>query len=234
MRAGLRSRPWAGLDVGSFSVKLLAVHSTAGPRPLLAEVPLPAADGDRPPSTDTLIQVIAEALSQAGLSPRGLRGLTLGVSGPDVIVKQISLPLLDDSEVGPALRFEARKHLPFDPQSMVIDFQILGRYVTERKLDILLAAVSVDHVEHHLAPLRLVGLDVDILDPTPLALTNAIAFGSEAAPGGHVLLDIGNQASHLTVWQRGQPYFNRRLDFGGHSLTRAISEGIRVPLEEAE
>jgi type IV pilus assembly protein PilM len=106
--------------------------------------------------------------------------------------------------------------------------------VTERKLDLLLAAVSVEHVEQHLAPLRLLGLEVDILDPAPLALTNAIAYGSEAAPGGHVLLDIGNQASHLTVWQRGQPYFNRRLDFGGQTLTRAMAESLQIPPEEAE
>jgi type IV pilus assembly protein PilM len=191
-------------------------------------------DPEHPPSAETVAKVISECLASAGLSPNSFRGISMGISGPDVIVKQISLPLLDDSEVGPALRFEARKHLPFDPQGMILDFQILGRFPTERKLEILLAAVSHQHAESHIAPLRLLGVDPDILDPTPLALTNAVVQRAELDPEAHVLLDIGNASSHLTLYQRAEPFFSRRLEFGGRNLTRAIAEGTRVPFEEAE
>jgi type IV pilus assembly protein PilM len=237
MRAGLRSRPWAGIDVGSFSVKVLAAQAgVGGHRYWAAEVPFPAADADpeRPPGTDTIARAVSECLAKAGFSPRSFRGISLGIGGPDVIVKQLSLPLLDDSEVGPALRFEARKHLPFDPQGMILDFQIVGRYPTERKLDILLAAVSQEHAERHMAPLRLLGMEPDILDAAPLALTNAVVQGSDAQSPAHVLLDIGNAASHLTLYQRGEPFFSRRLEFGGRNLSRAIAQGTQVPFEEAE
>ncbi|MBI3538987.1 MAG: pilus assembly protein PilM, partial [Candidatus Eisenbacteria bacterium] len=237
MRAGLRSRPWAGLDVGSFSVKLLAAQPGVGaPRYWTAEAMLPAADSDpeRPPSAETVARMISDCLGAAGFTARSFRGISMGISGPDVIVKQISLPLLDDSEVGPALRFEARKHLPFDPVGMIIDFQIIGRYPTERKLDVLLAAVSQDHAEKHMEPLRMLGVDPDILDPTPLALSNAVVSRADVGTDARVLLDIGNASSHLTLFQRGEPFFTRRLDFGGRRLTRAIAEGTRVPFEEAE
>jgi type IV pilus assembly protein PilM len=236
MRAGLRSRPWAGLDVGSFSVKLLATQpGVGGARFWAAEAPLPPeeTDPDRPPDAESIARLISECFGKGGFSARSFRGITMGISGPDVIVKQITLPLLDDSEVGPALRFEARKHLPFDPQGMIIDFQILGRFPTERKLDVLLAAVSQEHAEQHMAPLRLLGVDPDILDPAPLALSNAVISRSEL-DAARVLLDIGNSSSHLTLYQRGEPFFSRRLEFGGRRLTRAIAEGTRVPFEEAE
>ena len=134
MRAGIRSRPWAGIDIGAYSVKLLATQGgVAASRYWLAESALgPDEGGGVEPSSEAIARAIAACLEQTGLPARALQGVTLGVSGPDVIVKQISLPLMDDEEVGPALRFEARKHLPFDPQGMVIDFQILGRYPTER------------------------------------------------------------------------------------------------------
>src|SRR5262245_31046828 len=233
MRAGIRSRPWAGLDVGSYSVKLLAA---LGGRYWLAETPLPVNGRglEEPPGADTVANVIAECIASAGLSPRSFRGVSMGIAGPDVIVKQITLPLLDDSEVGPALRFEARKHIPFDPQTMVLDYQVVGRWTTERKIDILLAAVSTEHVERHLAPMRLLGIEVDILDAAPLALTNAAAHGPSLPSDPHILLDIGHTASHLTLYQRGQPFFSRRLDFGGRSITRAIAAGARIPFEEAE
>lgn len=237
MRAGFRSRPWAGIDVGSFSVKLVAQQpGVGGPRYWLAECPLPVTDTDpeRPPAAETVAKAISECLSRAGFSGRALKGVSMGISGTDVIVKQITLPLLDDSEVGPALRFEARKHLPFDPQGMIIDFQILGRFPTERKLEILLAAVAQSHAEQHMEPLRMLGMEVDILDPAPLALANAIHHQTETENEPHVLLDMGNATSHLTLYQRGEPFFSRRLEFGGRRLTRAIAESTRVPIEEAE
>ena len=237
MRAGFRSRPWAGIDVGSFSVKVLAAQpGVGGPRYAAADVAFPVddTDPDRPPSAETVAKVISECLAKAGFSPRSFRGVSLGIGGPDVIVKQISLPLLDESEVGPALRFEARKHLPFDPQGTILDYQVLGRYATERKLDILLAAVSNEHAERHMAPLRLLGIEPDILDAAPLALANAVVQSGDAHAAAHVLLDIGNGSSHLALYQRGEPFFSRRLDFGGRHLTRAISRGTEVPFEEAE
>lgn len=234
MRAGIRSRPWAGLDFGSFSVKLLCPHPTTAGRFLTAEAHLPAADGDKPPATDVLAQAISDCFAQIGMNSRSLRGITLGVSGIDVIVKQIALPLLDDAEIGPALRFEARKHLPFDPQTMTIDFQVLGRFPSEKKLEVLLAAVSNDRLQRALAPLQLLGIEANVVDAAPLALTNALAHQTNGKREACILLDIGHRSSHLTLYQKGEPYFSRRLEFGGRSITHAIARATRVPFEEAE
>ncbi len=236
MRASLISRPWAGLDIGSFSVKLFALQpGMSGVRPLAAEVPYGArgaTDGDLP--AESVARAIEACAERAGLPLRAMRGLTAGISGADVIVKQIQLPLMDEHEVGQALRFEARKHLPFDPQAMVIDYQVLGRHPSERRVDVLLAAVARDHLERHLAPLALLGVQADIVDAAPLALSNAVAYATGGDRSAHLLLDIGHLASHLTLYQRDEPYFTRRLDFGGFHLTRAIAGQLGVPFAEAE
>ncbi len=237
MRASLVSRPWAGLDVGTFSVKLLALQPGMGSvRVLAGETPLAEAraTSNGEPNPEGVARAIARCAEQAGVSLRSLGGITMGISGADVIVKQIALPLMDDAEVGQALRFEARKHLPFDPQAMVIDYQVLGRYVSERKVEVLLAAVPREHLERHVAPLALLDVSVDIVDAAPLALTNALVQAEAGERGPHVLLDVGEAGSYLTLYQRGEPYFSRRMDFGGRSLTRAVAEKCRIPVEEAE
>jgi type IV pilus assembly protein PilM len=236
MRASLVSRPWAGLDLGGFSVKLFAMRPGMGTvRILAAEVPFPtAATADGGPSAEVIAQAIAQCASRAGISLRALNGVTVGISGSDVIVKQIQLPLMDETEVGQALRFEARKHLPFDPQVMVIDYQVLGRYVSERRVEVLIAAVSRDHLERHLAPLARLDLAADIVDAAPLALTNAVVQAAGGDRGARLLLDLGHVASHLTLFQRGEPYFTRRLDFGGRHLTQAIAAALKIPFEQAE
>jgi len=236
MKAGIRSHQWAGIDIGSYSVKLLATQGgVASARYWIAETILPPITDGQPERTpEAIAMTIAASLETAGIAPRSLQGVTLGVSGPDVIVKQISLPLMDDEEVATALRFEARKHLPFDPQGMMIDFQVLGRYHSEKRLDVLLAAVSQDRLNRHLAALKVLGLDADIVDAAPLALTNALVHRADVDRDAHVLLDIGHAASHLTLFAQGEPYFTRRLEFGGRHLTEAIQRGTRVPFEEAE
>jgi type IV pilus assembly protein PilM len=234
MRASLVSRPWAGLDLGGFSVKLFALQPGMGTvRVLAAEAAYPAA-ADGAPTPEAVAQAISACAARAGVSLRAMRGITVGISGSDVIVKQIQLPLMDESEVGQALRFEARKHLPFDPQAMVIDYQVLGRYLSERRVDVLIAAVSREHLERHLAPLERLDLVADIVDAAPLALTNAVAHAAGGDRGALLLLDIGHAASHLTLFQRGEPYFTRRLEFGGRHLTQAIATTLQVPFEEAE
>jgi type IV pilus assembly protein PilM len=50
----------------------------------------------------------------------------------------------------------------------------------------------------------------------------------------YLLLDIGHTASHVTLYQRGEPYFCRRLEFGGRNVTEAITRAANVPFEEAE
>src|SRR5262245_11430225 len=127
MRQRLGSHLWVGLDVGTYSAKLYAVGAGglgSGPA-RLAESPIPPHNG-APGAEPDVARAVGDCLMMAGVSPGSIRGLITGLAGPDVIVKQVQLPWMEDAEVGQALRFEARKHLPFDPQGMIIDYQIIG------------------------------------------------------------------------------------------------------------
>ncbi len=223
MAFGVGSRPWAGLDLGTHSVKLVSLLPGAT-RGRHAEVPMPArANGEDAPSAGELADLITQCMERVGMTPRGFRGLTIGVSGPDVIVKPINLPLMDESEVAGALRFEARKHLPFDVQTMVLDHQIVARHAAEKRLEVLLATVSQSHLERVLAPFALLGVEPTIVDATPLALSNALTqtmpreLQNEAE--AHVLVDLGHHDTWLTLRQKDQPFFARRIDWGGARLS---------------
>src|SRR5260221_13027921 len=123
MGAGIRSRPWAGLGVGSFSVKLLATQGgVGGSRTSLAEAPYPAGSSDRehPPAADVVAKTIGECLSPAGLPPRSFRGISIGIGRPGGIARPVPPPLLGGPERWPAPRLEARQHPPFDPHGLGI------------------------------------------------------------------------------------------------------------------
>jgi type IV pilus assembly protein PilM len=117
---------------------------------------------------------------------------------------------------------------------MVIDFQVLGRYVSERRVEVLIAAVTREHLDRQLALLDRLGVTADIVDAAPLALANAALHGAGGDRGARLLLDIGHTSSHLTLHQRGEPFFSRRFEVGGRHLTQAIAGQLQVPFEEAE
>src|SRR5438477_235839 len=99
MKSGIGSRPWVGLDIGQFSIKLLTLQTVATKRAVHAERRRPVGEGERPAGSEELAVAISECFSDARLSPRAIRGISLGIAGVDVIIKQISLPLLGDTEV---------------------------------------------------------------------------------------------------------------------------------------
>lgn len=235
MAFGVGSRPWAGLDIGTHSVKLVSLPPGAT-RGRHAEVPMPIVDGaDEAPSAAAIAERIAQCMQQVGVSPRGFRGITIGVSGPDVIVKQITLPLMDEAEVAGAVRFEARKHLPFDVQTLVLDHQVLARHASEKRLDVLLATVAQSHLDRVLAPLHELGVEPAIVDAAPLALSNALTqmlpreTSNEAS--AHMLVDLGHRSSWLSLRLKNMPFFARRIDWGGVTIAEALSHASVTGLE---
>jgi len=238
MRLGVGSGPWAGLDIGSYSVKLVTLMP-GGSRLRHAEAIIPrAGTNDEPPTASILAGLIDDCMSRTEQSPRSFRGITVAVSGPDVIVKQISLPFMDESEIPGALRFEARKHLPFDIDSMVLDHQVLGRNTSERKLDVLLATVSQARLDRALEPLRELGVEAGVVDAAPLALANALNQAAERDlvddTEVRLLLDVGHRESWLSLRHEGHPLFTRRLDWGGERLTAAVAAAAGSSFEKAE
>lgn len=236
MKFGMGTRPWAGLDVGTHSVKLVALQPGAT-RGRYAEATIPRAlAGDEPPAPAILAGLIDDCMTRIEETPRSFRGISIGVSGPDVIVKPVTLPWMDDGEIAGALGFEARKHVPFDLSTLVLDHQVLTRHAPEKRLDVLLATVSQQRLERAIAPLRELGVEADIVDAAPLALSNALTQSQprDNDQEGHVLLDAGHRGSWLTFRHRGLPFFARRLDWGGHALTQAIASATGGSLERAE
>ena len=85
-----------------------------------------------------------------------------------------------------------------------------------------------------MAPLQALGLEPEVVDAAPLALTNALIQQVPDKRDAGLLLDLGHRSSHLTFHQRGEPYFSRRIEFGGRNISQAIARATRVPFEEAE
>ena len=121
-----RKKITVGLDVGSGLVKAVVIDHS-GPSPELVKVVIT-------PLNDTAIVegevmdhgIVADAIRQT-LEATGVKtkSLVAAVGGRDVIVKKISIERVKEAQARELMRWEAEQHVPFDMDSVELDFQVL-------------------------------------------------------------------------------------------------------------
>src|SRR3954470_13597117 len=121
-----RNRTTVGLDIGSGLVKAAVVDHGRGVPELVKVVITPlGADAivDGEIMDPALVaDAVRDTLHAAGVKPRGL---VVAVGGRDVIVKRIRTERATAEQAREQMRWEAEQHVPFDMDSVQLDFQIL-------------------------------------------------------------------------------------------------------------
>lgn len=177
---------------------------------------------------------LADAL-HAMLEKNAIRGgrALLAVGGPSLALRWIEMPVMSEADLKGAIRFEARKHLPFSAEHAVIDCRILSRRArqSENKMRVLLIAVPRSAVDSRFETAEMAGLDPAGMDIEPLAAVRAVA---QAAPKSELswgtqpqaVLVLGSAGTDFYVTTDCDLEFSRRIPIGGSILARLIAESI--------
>ena len=218
-----------GLDVGKYSVKVIAIEGRSGDKTLTAynikRVPPDLEEGKSQ-------QCIKEALEEIDLHPERVN---LSISGPDVIVRFINLPRMSREQLKSALVFEAEKYIPFNINEVILDFIILGDAPETGQMRVLLAAAKREPVEKLVRTVEALNINVNIMDTDPFAMFNTFI---EASPPledeGNAFLDLGHSQTDVLISIDGTPCFMRQIQIGGRDIANAICQNLSVSPEKAE
>lgn len=204
-----RLGPPVGIDIGSASVKLVAL-SRRGARSRVdgfAIEPLSAATADRGNISDAAI--VGEAVRRAWRQA-GSKGKTAVVAVADSAVVTRTLLLdatLTDDELEAEVVLDAERSVPYPIDRVVLDFASLGPCAGDAALKrILLVACPKEHVLAREAAVRHAGLTAAAVDVESFAQRRAVqaAKGDEAVDG---ILDVGDAALRLAVWRGSESFF---------------------------
>ena len=88
--------------------------------------------------------------------------------------------------------------MPFDPDEVVVDFQILPTQTTG-VTRLLVAALPQQEMATHLALFQEAELEPTMVDLDVFALANAAVFGSAFLPSHAVLIDHAAERTLLTI-----------------------------------
>ncbi|HEX7938138.1 MAG TPA: type IV pilus assembly protein PilM [Gemmatimonadaceae bacterium] len=230
-----RNRSTIGLDIGSGLIKVAVVdHSKKVPE--LKRVAI------QPLMQDAIVEgevmdpgVVAEAI-QTALSAAGVstKQVVTAVGGRDVIIKKIQIERVKEQAARDLMRWEAEQHVPFDMESVELDFQILDPDADGLEMSVLLVAAKRELVEAKMRVLTDSGLEPAMVDVDAFALHNAFEMNHpEAMEGMVALINIGHDVTNINVLEEGVPILTRDLTLGTRRFVEDLQRDRGVTAEEA-
>ncbi len=126
------------------------------------------------------------------------------------VLRNLNSPFKDPRSIRPTIKYDLEEHMPFDPDEVVVDFQLLPPQTTG-VTRLLVAALPQQEMATHLALFQEAELEPAMVDLDVFALANAAVFGSAFLPSHAVLIDHAVERTLLTILQSGTPIFARSI-----------------------
>jgi type IV pilus assembly protein PilM len=240
-----------GIDIGQCGVKALRCRVNEQPDRLTAEafdyIEYPKILSQ--PEADP-VELIRDALKQF-LSRNSVKGdrVAISVPGQNGLARFIKLPPVESRKVPDIVKYEARQQIPFPLDDVVWDYQQMAGGSEEDgfvlETEVGLFAMKREQVARALSPFDDAGIEVDIVQLTPLALYNYIAFDQlhklpppdqydpESPPDSLVVLSLGTETTDLVV-TNGYRVWQRSIPLGGSHFTKALSKELKLTYPKAE
>lgn len=235
MKFGIQQRPkvrtTAGLDIGSHDIKMVEISSGNG-KPLVTSFSLKGIDYSAKEDLSGVLKAMAASSNITA------KEINISVSGQSVIIRFLSMPRMSREEMSSAIRFEAEKHIPFNINECVVDFQVLHEYPKENKSDVLLVAAKKDFVEGRVKLVRDAGFVVGVVDVDSLAVANAFLKNyprdNAAQEKTALLLDIGASSTHLAILKGQILCLVRDVSIGGKDFNSAVAKAFNLDNKNAD
>ena len=237
MRRKKNSKFSIGLDVGSSSIKIVALKRDGGGKKLkLWKYGVKSLPETTSKSSDSsLSEHIKELLAETKLDQRQVIS---SLPGTSAVVRHIQMPRMTLQEAREALKYEAAQYIPFKAEEARMDCHILDGASSESSetMRLMLVAARKNEAKKRVEMLEQADLIPVVLDVDSLAILNAFEVAGRV-PGENEtvgLIHIGARQTNLNVIQDGYPAFTRDIEVGGGGITVAIARGLGVSLADAE
>ncbi len=224
-----RSKTKIGLDIGSYAVKMIEVSPVKNGYHLLGFGVKELTDTTKDGITNAIVTLCDELKPSSDV-------VNISVSGPQVVVRFLTLPYMSGSDIKNALEFELEKYIPFDISEVVTDYKILSKDKKARHIDILLALVKRTFVEQRIGIAEKAGLSVSVVDVDSFALVNAFFenYPNLDMTKTVALLNIGASSTNVSILKENSLRFSRDARIGGRAFDECISKALGLNMKEAE
>ncbi|TAJ20476.1 MAG: type IV pilus assembly protein PilM, partial [Dehalococcoidia bacterium] len=160
--------------------------------------------------------------------------VAIAVSGASVIIKKITLPMMNRDELAEQIPWEAEQHIPFNIHDVDVDHQVLQVRPDQGQMDILLVAAKKEDVAQYVSLVDEVGLKAVVVDICAFAIQNAFEANYGTGEGTVALVDVGATLTTINIVARGVTMFTRDISHGSQFITEEIQRRMQVDFPTAE
>lgn len=239
-----------GIDIGQCALKALRCTWDADGQTVVAdkydliEYPKILSQPDSEPE-----ELIKDALEEF-LSRNEVIGdrVAISVSGQAGLSRFFKPPPVEIKTLPDIVKYEVKQQIPFPIEDVIWDWQQLGGVVVEgRAIDaeVGLFAMKREAVYRALRPFDDIGVEIDIVQLSPLSIFNVVCFDQiknlpdpelfdpDNPPPSVVVLSMGTDTTDLIV-TNGIKLWLRNIPIGGNHFTKQLSREMKLTQAKAE
>ena len=235
---GKKTAGWVGVDIGSSSVKLVALSQSNGKYQLdayaIASLPQTAVVDGTIENIGQVSETIERALKVCGVK---LTQAVTAVPSSAVITKKLEISsVFAGVELEEQIRIEGDQVIPYALNEVALDFEVEGPVDGHENLNrVLLVACRKEDVTKREDAINSTPLNCGIVDVDTFAMERLLPLLGEEDPNAMVgFADIGASTLTLNVFRNRELVYNREQAFGGNELTNAIQAQYGIEVSEVE
>lgn len=175
--------------------------------------------------------------------------VAISVPGQSGLSRFIKLPPVEKKKIPDIVKYEARQQIPFALEDVVWDYQPLisagedEGYALDTEVGLF--AMKRDQVAKALEPFETAGIDVHVVQLSPLAIYNyacfdrmnnlegAEAFDPDNPPESTVVISLGTDTTDLVI-TNGFRVWQRNIPIGGSHFTKSLTKELKLTFSKAE
>lgn len=230
------SQRYVGIDLGSSELK--AVQLAPSGRGAVLEhvykVATPAnAIRDGVVADPALVgEALRQLITDGAFS---VRRTVTAVAGPTIVVRQVTMPMMNERELRTSITYEAERFLPYSVDEAQMDAKILGKAEDGQNMDVLIVAAQKDLVLSQASALQYAGLQPAVVEVEPFAMVRSVIAPDDPRWDKNIaIINMGAASTSINISKSGFVPFTRNVPIGGDALTKAIVGGLNVSQSEAE
>ncbi|MBU1087827.1 MAG: pilus assembly protein PilM [Candidatus Omnitrophica bacterium] len=205
-------RTTVGLYIGPKTVQIAQMQAIAGKIQLTNFVHIDIFDGEQSESADKEALILAALKKAVNKSKIDLKRVNTVLMPGMVLLRYFQMPRISAEELEEAVRFEARKYIPFRLEEAVTGFYILKEDQEKKKLGILSLVTKEESIKNHLTILHKVDIQPTAVETASFALLRLLEHSGDIEKDkSNAVLYLYAQRINIIILRNSIPYFVRDI-----------------------
>jgi Tfp pilus assembly PilM family ATPase len=154
---------------------------------------------------------LREGLNRLKIKPQSVQSV---LSSSDVMIRYFDMPAIPKSEQAQAVRFEAKKYVPFKLDEITSDFKVLSSSTDKKSIDVFFISATKERLNEHIGKLTAAGVNAAGIDIIPFALLRMLMLHKKADTRDTIAIvyaDSDRESLSIHIMESGMPFMSRDL-----------------------